>query len=271
MFDQPVRAGTTAKAKPMSPLGLEITARIKEMFHGFSNRMERSQQATLGPSEIGTPCDRRIAMALMRVPPVNPGGDNWASFVGTMGHQGMGQMLEWADASSGRYVSELRMTSPSERVPHGTTDMIDRTLMYVGDFKFMGQWSLDKLKTSGPSPTYRVQAHTYAFMASLRGETIKHVAIIGLPRDKSSLDDTYVWTEPYDPQIARDALARVDRIGESVDGHLATLYGKAETNEQESKVMTAAQFPINNSDCKFCGHYMPNARDLSGGGCNGRN
>ncbi|MGW0939072.1 hypothetical protein [Streptomyces sp. NPDC002666] len=265
MFDQPSRAGTSkvvTSAKPMTPLGLEITARIKEMFHGFSNRMERNQQATLGPSEIGTPCDRRIAMSLMRLPPVNPGGDNWASFVGTMGHEGMGQMLEWANAGSGRYASELRMTSPSKRVPHGTTDLIDRVLLYVGDFKFMGQWSLDKLKTEGPSPTYRVQAHTYAFMASLRGETIKHVAIIGMPRDKSNLDDMYVWTEPYNPQTARDALARVDRIGEQLD----ELGGPDGVPASE----VPGQFPIDASDCRFCPFHKPNSSNLEWG-CNGRN
>ncbi|WP_406531074.1 hypothetical protein, partial [Streptomyces sp. I8-5] len=184
----------------------------------------------------------------------------WASFLGTMGHAGFSEMLEWADAGSGRYASEMRLTFPSKHVPHGTTDAIDRTLMYVGDFKFMGQWSLDKLKTEGPSPTYRVQAHSYAFAASLRGETVKHVAIIGLPRDKSSLDDMYVWTEPYNPQIARDALARVDRIAADVDykrDHLTEAHEIAET------------FPIDASDCRFCPFHKPNSSNLEWG-CNGR-
>lgn len=255
MFDQPSRAGRSkvlTAAKPMTPKGLEIAHRLKEMFYAYSNRSARTQQTTLGPSEIGTPCDRRIAMSLMRLTPSNPGGDNWASFVGTCVHAGLADMLVWADAGSGRYVSELGLTFPSDAVPHGTTDALDRVLLAVWDFKAMGQWSLDKLKTDGPSDTYRVQVHTYGYGARMRGEVISDVAIVGMPRDKSSLDDLYVWTEPYDPQVARDALARVDRIKDQLPG----------TPYQD--------WEINNSDCKYCPFYLPGARTSEGGACNGR-
>jgi len=256
MFDQPSRAGTAkvvTQAKPMTPKGLEITHRLKEMFHGYTNRMERSQQTTLGPSEIGSPCDRRLAMSLMRMPRVNPGGDNWASFVGTCVHAGLAEMLVWADAGSGRYATELPLTFPNVFVPKGTSDALDRTLLAIWDHKAMGQWSLDKLKTDGPSPTYRVQIHTYGYGARIRGEVVSDVAIVAWPRDKGSLDDLYVWTEPYDPQVARDALTRVDRIGVQVtDG------------------TDPASFPIDNSDCKYCPFYMPGAKNSEGGMCNGR-
>lgn len=261
LFDQPSASGTRAakvlgEVKPMTPLGLEITHRLKEMFHGYTNRMERNQQPTLGPSEIGTPCDRRIALSLMRYPTINPGGDNWASFVGTCIHAGLDEMLMWADAGSGRYATEQRLTFPSKHVPKGTTDVIDRVLLLVGDHKGMGQWSLDKLKREGPSRTYRVQAHTYAYGAVMRGEKVKHVAIIGWPRDKGNLDDLYVWTEEYNPDLARKALKRVDDIAERV---------LVEGGEQE-----AYSLPFDNSDCRFCPFYMKNAARSEGGVCNGR-
>lgn len=274
LFDQPSPSGRRARkvlgeVKPMTPLGLEITARIKEMFHGYSNRLERNQQQTMGPSEIGTPCDRRIALSLMRYPAVNPGGDNWASFVGTCGHSGMEEMLLWADAGSGRYASEQRLTFPSKHVPKGTTDLIDRVLMYVGDFKFMGQWSLDKLKREGPSRTYRVQAHTYALGAKMRGENVKHVAIIGLPRDKSSLDDMYVWTEEYQPQLAREALLRVDAIGAQLKGCTETYGLHNDGCGCPDTEAVAYSLPMDNSDCRFCPFYLKNAASR-GGYCNGR-
>lgn len=258
MFDQPSRAGTSkvvTSAKPMTPKGLEIAHRVKEMFHGFTNRMERSQQSTMGPSEIGTPCDRRVAMSLLRLPRVNPGGDNWASFVGTYGHTGLAEMLVWADAGSGRYVTEERVEFPSRYVPKGTLDALDRMLTTVWDWKLMGQWSLDKLKIEGPSPQYRVQLHTYGYGLRIRGEVVSDVALIGMPRDKSTLDDLYVWTEPYNPQVARDALARVARIGET----LADEDGADPLN-----------FPINNTDCKYCPFHMPGAVRSEKGVCNGR-
>lgn len=258
MFDQPSRAGTSkvvTSAKPMTPKGLEIAHRVKEMFHGFTNRMERSQQSTMGPSEIGTPCDRRVAMSLLRLPRVNPGGDNWASFVGTYGHTGLAEMLVWADAGSGRYVTEERVEFPSRYVPKGTLDALDRMLTTVWDWKLMGQWSLDKLKIEGPSPQYRVQLHTYGYGLRIRGEVVSDVALIGMPRDKSTLDDLYVWTEPYNPQVARDALARVGRIGET----LADEDGADPLN-----------FPIDNSNCRYCPFHMPGAVRSEKGVCNGR-
>lgn len=259
LFDQPSPAGRAKvwdETRPMTPLGAEIAHRLKEMFHAYSNRMERNQQSTLGPSEIGSPCDRRLALSLMRYPTVNPGGDNWASFVGTCLHTGLEEMLLWADAGSGRYATEQRLTFPSEHVPKGTTDLIDRVMLCVLDHKGMGQWSLDKLKSSGPSRTYRVQAHTYALGASMRGERIKHVAIVGWPRDKGSLDDLYVWTEEYDPDLARAALKRVDGIAERV---------LVEGGEHEAYAL-----PMDNTDCRFCPFYMKGAARSEGGICNGR-
>lgn len=261
LFDQPSASGRRAakvlgETKPMTPMGLEITHRLKEMFHGFSNRMERNQQPTLGPSEIGSPCDRRIALSLMRYPTINPGGDNWASFVGTCGHSGLEEMFVWADAGSGRYAAEVRLNFPNKHVPHGTTDLVDRTLQAAMDHKFMGQWSLDKLKREGPSETYRIQLHTYAYGLTIKGEKIKHVCLIAWPRDKGNLDDMYVWTEEYDPDIARAALKRVDGI--------------AGTVLVEGGDHIAYTLPLNNSDCRFCPFHMKNAARSEGGVCNGR-
>jgi hypothetical protein len=260
LFDQPSQAGRApkvwAETQPMTPLGQEIAHRLKEMFHAYSNRMERNQQPTMGPSEIGTPCDRRIALSLMRYPTVNPGGDNWASFVGTCMHAGLEEMFMWADAGSGRYAPEVKLTFPSKHVPTGTTDLVDRVLLCVVDHKGMGQWSLDKLKSQGPSRTYRVQAHTYAYGATMRGERVKHVAIVGWPRDKGSLDDLYVWTEEYDPDLARAALKRVDTIADRV---------LVEGGEH-----IAYELPMDNTDCRFCPFYMKGAARSEGGVCNGR-
>ena len=274
LFDQPSPAGRApkvwAETQPMSDLGAEIAHRLKEMFHAYSNRMERNQQSTLGPSEIGTACDRRLALSLMRYPAVNPGGDNWASFVGTCIHSGLEEMFMWADAGSGRYAPEVRLTFPNKHVPKGTTDLIDRVLLCVIDHKGMGQWSLDKLKTQGPSRTYRVQAHTYAYGASIKGERVKHVAIVGWPRDKGSLDDLYVWTEPYDPDIARNALQRVDNIGAQLAGCTDTYGLHNDGCGCPDTVAAAYALPMDNTDCRFCPFYMKGAARSEGGICNGR-
>lgn len=262
LFSQPSgpQRRPVAETQEMTDLGKEITARLKEMFHQYSNRMERNQQQTLGPSEIGSPCDRRLAMSLMRMPPVNPGGDGWASFVGTCTHVGLAEMFMWADAGTGRYAVEVPLTFGSEHVPKGTGDLLDRTLYMFDDHKLMGKWSRNKLKTSGPSQTYRAQVHTYAYGARMKGEKVDHVAIIGWPRDESSLEDLYVWTEPYNPALAKEALERVDRI--------AAQLGPMKPDGDWSAARPE-DFPIAD-DCRFCPYHMPGARDLSGGACNGK-
>jgi hypothetical protein len=99
------RARPVTEAYPMSPLGEKLAAGLKELFYSYVNRKQsdnRSAQLTVGPSEVGTPCDRRLALSLMRKDPVNPGGDGWAAFVGTCVHAGLADMFVWAGKHTGR-------------------------------------------------------------------------------------------------------------------------------------------------------------------------
>lgn len=264
-ISQPAGRRSELPAEPMSREGAEIAARLKEMFYAYDNRRSsdnRSAQTTMGPSEMGTPCDRRLALSLMRMPPVNPGGDGWAAFVGTAIHASLEEMFLWADAGTGRFAVEQRLEFGHPIVPKGTADLLDRTLLMVLDHKCQGRWSRNKLKSQGPIPTYKVQAHVYAHGARLRGEDIQKVAIVSWPRDESTLDDLYVWVDDYDPAIVKKAFERVDGIGAKVE-ELGLMDAELET-----KALGAANFKVAD-DCRFCPFYMPNARDITKG-CNGK-
>jgi hypothetical protein len=273
IFSQPA---TPSRPPPqeMSAEGRELAARLKELFYEYDNRRSednRSAQATMGPSEMGTPCDRRLALSLMRMPPVNPGGDGWAAFVGTCIHAGLAEMFLWANHGTGRFAVEQRLEFDSEYVPKGTADLIDRTLFMVDDHKCQGRWSRNKLKSQGPSPTYRVQAHVYAYGARLRGERVEKIAIISWPRDEATLDDLYVHVEPYDPKIAADAFARVEGIAglaESKVEELTSIYPLG-TDELEIKARVAGDFDVDPESCRYCPFYLPNARNITQG-CNGK-
>jgi hypothetical protein len=217
----------------------------------------------MGPSEMGSPCDRRLALSLMRMPPVNPGGDGWAAFVGTCIHAGLEELFMWADAGTGRFVTEQRLEFASVYVPKGTADLIDRTLLMILDHKCQGRWSRNKLKTQGPSPTYKVQAHVYAHGARLRGEKIEKIAIVSWPRDEATLDDLYVHVEDYNPLIAKRAFERVEKIGAEVGAKL-----NMNDPTLEDKARVAAEFTVAD-DCRFCPFFLPNARDITRG-CNGK-
>jgi hypothetical protein len=272
LFSQPAGAYSEQPAQEMNERGKELTARLKEMFYAYDNRRSednRSAQATMGPSEMGTPCDRRLALSLMRMPPVNPGGDGWAAFVGTCIHAGLESMFLWANAGTGRFAVETRLEFDNKWVPKGTADLIDRTLFMLDDHKCQGRWSRNKLKSQGPSQTYRVQAHVYAYGARKRGEKIDHVAIISWPRDEATLDDLYVWTEPYNPQIVQDAFARVDKIGESVGPNQEEMRRIHPTADDLTvKALVAQNYNVAD-DCRFCPFYLPNARSVTQG-CNGK-
>lgn len=250
---------------PLRPLDMsteaqQLVARMKEIFYAYSNRMDRSVQETLGPSEIGTPCDRRLAMSIMRIPSVNPGGDNWASFVGTCVHAGLAEMFLWADANQGRFAVEQRVEYPNALVPKGTADLLDRMILMVDDHKLMGRWSLDKLRLEGIKPLYLVQLMLYAYGLILKGEKVKKVALIGWPREQSTLNDLTAVVLPYDESIALEALARVDRIAAEVE--------EAQTRTDLSPLRIARGFSVQD-DCTYCPFFAKGDSEMTRG-CNGR-
>lgn len=248
------------QAQPMGELAKELATKIQETFYAYSNRKtsdNRSAQTTLGPSEIGTPCDRRLAMALMGVSPVNPGGDGWAAFVGSCTHVGMAEIYSFADAGTGRYAVELPVFLGVPTVPRGTTDLLDRRDGTVVDWKVMGKYSLDKFKKEGPSETYRTQAHVYGLGAERGGEKVRNVAVVGLPRAGSSLDEMHVWTEKYDRKFAQDALKRVEVIANDVR-HLRGL------PSPNPDMVIAAAFPTGD-DCQYCPFHLKNDKEMRRG------
>lgn len=252
-FFQPGPIPVSVKTvEAMNDRGREIATRLREIFYSYVNRNardNRSAQTTLGPSEIGSPCDRQLAMKLMGVPAVNP-QESWAPFVGTAVHASLAEMFEWANgANSGRFAVEMPLTFGSSVVPRGTGDLLDRVLFMFLDHKLMGKYSLKKLIEQGPSDEYRVQLHTYAYGAEKAGERVKEIALVGWPREESSLQNLYVHVEPYDRQIALDAIARVERLHREVQGRLGTVPTNVFVSENPLEV--AQTFPVADA-CRWC-------------------
>lgn len=266
VFLQPPEYEGPEKPEPMGELAKELATKIKETFYSYSNRRSadnRSAQTTLGPSEIGTPCDRRLAMALMGVKPVNAGGDGWAAFVGTCTHTGMAEVYTFADAGTGRYAVEMPVRLGVPTVPHGTTDLLDRRDGTIVDWKVMGAYSLKKFKLEGPTDTYRTQAQVYGLGAERAGEKVRNVAIVALPRAGSSLDEMHVWTEKYDRKFAEEALARVERIAEQVRRDSAGDGVAVPTKMEVAQTMPAGD------DCRYCPFHLKGDKGMERG-CPGK-
>lgn len=170
----------------------------------------------------------------------------------------MADIYEWADGGSGRFAVETKLNYPSARVPKGTGDLLDRKYRAFVDWKFMGTWSLNSLRKKGPSDTYRIQVQTYGLGAVTRGEKVEKVAIVGLPRQGTSLDEMYVWSEDFDPAVGQAALKRVEDISHQIQ--------KVSPGWTEAQVVKS--FDVE-GDCRYCPFHLPGAQDINDG-CNGK-
>jgi hypothetical protein len=183
---------------------------------------ERNLQKEIGPSEVGSPCVRKVGYGLLQVPAKNPiAPPNWKAFVGT----GVHKLLEGAldrynlghfDQVGGHerfYVETELQVGEINGVPLiGHCDVYDRVTATVIDWKTNGPTLLKHYKANGPGQTYRSQIHLYGRgWSRYLGLPVDNVMIVFLPR-QGELSDAHVWHEPYDEEVALDALGRCDGI-----------------------------------------------------------
>lgn len=182
----------------------------------------RNLQKEIGPSEVGSPCPRKVAYGLLQMPKLNPvAPPNWKAYVG----QGVHTMLERAldrynmnfEAHIGHaerfYVeTRLQVGELAGRPLFGHCDVYDRVTATAIDWKTNGPTLLKHYKANGPGPTYRSQIHLYGRgWAHYLKLPVDRVMIVFLPR-QGELSDAHVWHEPYDEQVALDALSRGNGI-----------------------------------------------------------
>lgn len=194
---------------------------IKGILEDSIVNQPRSLQKIIGPSEIGNPCDHCIAAKLAGWKKQEY-GIPWASTIGTGGHLLFETFFNRYEAAhSGRrhrFLTEapVMVGRIQGREIWGSTDLLDTVTGMTVDWKFVGEASLKKYR-QGPSQQYRVQAHLYAKGWNDAGIPVKHVSIYFLPRTRSRMSEGFWWTEPYNPEIAWKALARVNRIAFNVE------------------------------------------------------
>jgi hypothetical protein len=177
---------------------------------------DRSQQKTIGPSEIGGTCERRLAMGLLAAPKVNDTRDEWTSTVGTACHTWMESAFAADNArriASGRPARWLIEQTVTIRPGlDGHCDLYDLETHTVIDHKFPGVTSIRKYRKQGhPGQQYRWQAHLYGRGWANMGLPVRAVQLICWPRS-GLLKDAWSWSEPYDSTVADTALARVDKL-----------------------------------------------------------
>lgn len=193
---------------------------ILRMVREYDASRPRSMQKHLGPSEIGAPCDRQLAMKLAGLPEVNQVADPWFPIVGSAVHEWLAKMVGWYNdvlldrAGNPRFLVENRVKVAAENQGYstsGSTDVYDIDHQRVIDWKIVGATTMRKVDQEGAGPQYTVQGMTYGKGWVQAGYPVKSVLICFLPRS-NFLNKMKLVELPYDQSIADRAQARVAAI-----------------------------------------------------------
>lgn len=190
-------------------------AEMRRVLMDYDATRPRSQQVALGPSELGTPCQRQIAMKLAGVPRQPEPKPPWAPMQGVSIHGLMEDILAFHNGQLGRdrwgIETDLVIDADGEIPGHG--DAYDGDHEMVIDWKYVGSTALAKVKRRQipleqlVSQEYRVQAHLYGYGHWRLGRNVKWVRLVLLARSHD-YDDSREWTERYRPEIATWAVNR---------------------------------------------------------------
>lgn len=201
--------------------GETLFKELVDIFRWGASNDPRSLQKSIGPSEIGHPCDRRIAMSMMEVPKLNDDNDPLPSITGKaihlwyLGGDGLKGVVEKWNEHIGyeRFVTERRVYPRGNATGFsGSCDLYDTKTRGVVDLKNPGWGNLQKYKKADhPGVQYETQLHDYGLGYANAGYDVDYVAIWALPRG-GNLKDAWWWSAPFDPAIAHAAHLRMDEI-----------------------------------------------------------
>jgi len=258
---RPLPAPLQRTTTPPDQLGAELLQLISEAI----TNAPRSLQIKIGPSEIGHPCSRRIGYKLLGIPERPGQPPNWKATVGTAIHGWNEDVMDAANlkyaerTNSGeeRFYIEERVTigQINGEDIDGSCDLYDRVTGGVVDWKTNGPSILAKNRKNcqpggpGPGPQYRAQAHAYGKGWAAKGLPVRFVMIIFLPRN-GDLSEAVIWSEPFDPSIAQQALDRVAGI---------------DTATKAMGPTALAILPTADAFCNLCPYFAAGSVDLTKG------
>jgi hypothetical protein len=189
----------------------------------------RTLQQTIGPSELGIPCTRRLIHKLVRDQEPSRRDPAWLAYIGSCVHSGlesgirrhpMNQATDrpWHPEAQPRFLLEERVhvgDAGGQQI-WGNADVFDIDSGTVVDWKVVGPDRLSHYIKNGPGPQYRTQAHLYGRGFARAGYTVNTVMIMFLPRE-GQLRTHHMWAEPYDESVALQGLERVDTLYNLID------------------------------------------------------
>jgi hypothetical protein len=235
----------------------ELLEDIKSLILQADALKPRSLQKALGPSEVGHPCERRLAYGTVAARKdtskpqekgLNRFNDPLAAIIGTAMHTWLEEAVRLANEALGRvrWIPEQKV----EIRPglSGTCDLYDLDTKSVLDWKVPGADRHKHYVAHGPGDVYEAQAHLYgAGYIRQYGLPVEKVGIIFLSRT-GGLRNTHLWRADYNQELVDSVLAKLDRV----DGHIERLNLLSNPTGFED-------LPISpNRDCSYCPWFSPN-------------
>lgn len=229
---------------------------LRKVFHDHAAQAPRSLQSHLGPSELGSSCDRQVAGKMAAIPSTNHVSDPFPSIRGTALHAWAADAFLADNTRTGR----IRWVAEQKVTPHpdhpGTADLYDAQERAVVDHKFLGASSMQKIKSpDGPPRHYVVQLLLYGEGYRLLGLPVDKVVIAAYPATAASLDGLYVWERPYtkaDDELLAEVFEQTKYRRQWADAIIA---GAAK--------LTDVPATTNADACFFCPYFRPDAPDAT--------
>lgn len=238
------------KGSVLSTDQARLRAELIGVVREYAAEDPRSLQVAIGPSEIGDPCDARIARTVLGLPKVND-SDPWASFVGQATHAKLADAFGWAndigEATTGdrRYLIEQRVYLTDGI--SGSCDLYEAG--DVIDHKVVGTDTMKAHLAHGwaANPKYGTQLDLYGLGWRNAGQPVERVSLALWPRS-GFLDGLLVLTRPWDQGNAERAMERLSAITERA------VRDKMDDEDAPWEEMPTAP----GKGCGFCPFHAPN-------------
>ena len=237
-----------------TPLGDDasnLADRIRSVVNNRSSNAPRSQQRAIGLSEVGEVCVRKTSYKILDWEKTNPATDPWASISGTAIHSWL------ADAFS--EFPDLYLVEHPVKVTEqlgGTMDLFDIANKTVIDHKCVGATSMRSRKKDGMTYQQRIQINLYGL--GIENElgigSVSKVALAFYPLG-GRLDGLHTIVEPYNRQLALDAIQRL----EDTQVLLWQLDPEASPKNWDLIPTTPTK------SCSYCPWFLPFSKDGSKG------
>ena len=235
-----------------TPLGDDasnLADRIKDVVNNRSANAPRSQQKRIGLSEVGEICVRKTSYKLLDWEKTNPATDPWASISGTAIHSWLADaFLDFPD----QYLVEHKVLVTDEL--SGTADLFDIANKMVIDHKCVGATSMKSRKKDGMTHQQRIQINLYALGFEKEGLDVQKVALAFYPLG-GRLDGIHTIVEPYNRQLALDAIQRLE------DTQVLLWQLDPEGNPKNWDLIPTTP----SKSCSYCPWFLPFSKDGSKG------